>query len=80
MTIEIRLFSMMAQHAGTPNLALDVPDSATPADVMTAIMKRWPQIPWPKGTMFAVNQDYVPPKYKLKAGDVVAIIPPVSGG
>jgi len=33
-----------------------------------------------EATLFAVNEEYVPPDTLLKDGDRVAFIPPVSGG
>ncbi|MBE3569745.1 MAG: molybdopterin converting factor subunit 1 [Bacillales bacterium] len=35
---------------------------------------------WLHSAMTAVNEEFVPEDYRVKEGDVVAFIPPVSGG
>jgi molybdopterin converting factor small subunit len=44
------------------------------------LQRRYPRLPWPAGTMLAVNQEYAGEKTVLRDGDEVAVIPPVSGG
>jgi molybdopterin converting factor subunit 1 len=70
----------MAQTAGTPSLTVDLPAGARAAAVRDALQSRFQGLPWPPGTMLAVNQEYASPETALRAGDEVAIIPPVSGG
>jgi molybdopterin synthase catalytic subunit/sulfur carrier protein ThiS len=57
-------------------LEIDVPDGATVADV-------WPRLELgeePPGLLYARNRAYVERTDALRAGDEVAVIPPVSGG
>jgi MoaE-MoaD fusion protein len=57
-------------------LEIDVPDGATVADV-------WPRLELgeePSGLLYARNRAYVERTDALRAGDEVAVIPPVSGG
>ena len=71
---------MMGQHARTGLLTLDLPEGSPVTAVRAELEKRFPKMPWPAGTMLAVNQEYAPAKKKLQQGDEVAVIPPVSGG
>ena len=80
MTITVRLFAIMAQSAKTGVLPLELPAGATVAAVRAALQGRFKDLPWPAGTMLAVNQEYATAETALNAGDEVAIIPPVSGG
>ena len=70
----------MAQEAKTSVVSLDVPEGATVSAARTALQKNFPALPWPPGTMMAVNQEYSSPEQSLQPGDEIAIIPPVSGG
>jgi MoaE-MoaD fusion protein len=78
--VQIRLFAMMAQHAKTGMLTLNLPEGSCAQAVKAELEKRYPRLPWPAGTMLAINQAYASPDAGVTAGDEVAIIPPVSGG
>lgn len=80
MTIRVRLFAHMAAAAGTGELMLALSPGATVAEVRRTLENKVPKLPWPAGTMLAVNQEYASLEQGLKDGDEVAIIPPVSGG
>jgi molybdopterin synthase catalytic subunit len=78
--VQIRLFAMMAQHARTAMLTLDLPEGARAQSVKAELEKRYPRLPWPAGTLLAINQQYAAPDARVAPGDEIAIIPPVSGG
>ncbi len=80
MHVQVRLFAMMAQHAKTGMLNLEMPEGSCAGAVQAELQRRHPKMPWPAGTMLAVNQEYAGTEAVLKSGDEVAIIPPVSGG
>ena len=80
MKVRVRLFAGMAQQADTGLAALDMPAQSTVAAVRKNLQLRFPQMPWPPGTMHAVNQEYADEQRILSEGDEVAFIPPVSGG
>jgi molybdopterin synthase catalytic subunit len=80
MTVKVRLFARMAQEAKTSLLSIDVPEGSAASAARTALQKQFPALPWPAGTMIAVNQEYASPEHALRQGDEIAIIPPVSGG
>ena len=79
-TVQIRLFAMMAQQARTGLLTIDLPEGSGLCAVRKELEKRFPKMPWPTGTMLAVNQEYASADAPLRSGDEVAVIPPVSGG
>jgi MoaE-MoaD fusion protein len=74
--VRIRLFAALRERAGTGALELEVPEDATIGDV-------WPRLELgdePAGLLYARNRAYVDRTEALRAGDEVAVIPPVSGG
>lgn len=80
MKVNIRLFAIMSQYAQTGHLSLDIPDGSTVAAVREELARRFPTMPWPPGTLLAVNQEYAGERTPLSGGDEIAVIPPVSGG
>lgn len=80
MTIQVRLFAMMAQQARTGVLAVELAEGSTVAELRGELERRVPRMEWPAGTLLAVNQEYASAAAVLRGGDEVAIIPPVSGG
>ena len=76
MHVSIRLFAGLRERAGTGARELDLADGAKVADV-------WGELELgdePPGLLYAVNKTYAAPDAELFDGDVVALIPPVSGG
>jgi MoaE-MoaD fusion protein len=72
--VTVRLFAGLRELAGRSSLELE--DVATVADV-------WARLGLgaePPGLLYAVNREYVDRDQALADGDVVALIPPVSGG
>jgi molybdopterin converting factor subunit 1 len=80
-TITVKLFAVLRDAAGTPEVALPLPDGSTAADAGRALAERFPAIAPRLGAVaYAVNREYAPAATVLKAGDELALIPPVSGG
>jgi len=74
--VRVRLFAGLRERAGSGALELDLSDGATVGDV-------WPLLELgdePAGLLYARNRAYVERTEELRAGDEVAVIPPVSGG
>ena len=73
MSVRVRLFAGLREHAGWSTREID---ASTVADV-------WPAIGLgeePEGLLYAVNREYAERTQELRDGDEVALIPPVSGG
>jgi molybdopterin synthase catalytic subunit len=82
MQITVLLFATLKDIAGTNRISLTLPgDTATVADVRSAMTERVPQIAANlDAAISAVNEEYAFPPDPVKDGDQVAFFPPVSGG
>ncbi len=81
MKAHVRLFAILKEKAGTPELTLELPDSSTVADLLREMERLHPGLVVGVGqTMIAVNTEYATESQTLNDGDEVALIPPVSGG
>ncbi len=81
MEVTVHLFASARDAAKCRELHLPLPQSATAADALAALLDRFPGLrPWEGVLRIAVNQEYAPGNRVLRDGDEVALIPPVSGG
>lgn len=81
MQITIRYFAVHRDISGVASELLDVPDASTLAEVWQLLEQRYPALlPYRNRVLLAQNERFVPANTTLSAGDVVAFIPPVSGG
>lgn len=81
MRLTVLLFAKLRESAGSSSLELELAEDATVGDLRAELAGRFPAA----SELFsrsavAVNNDYVIDAATLHAGDLVAIIPPVSGG
>lgn len=78
MKVTVRLFAMLRERAGGPELTLELPDGARVADALASE----PLAPLADGIplVMAVNREYADEERVLDPGDELALIPPVSGG
>ncbi|HEY6339833.1 MAG TPA: molybdenum cofactor biosynthesis protein MoaE [Candidatus Sulfotelmatobacter sp.] len=81
MRIRVLFFGMLKDLAGKSSDLLDLPDSASVADVLAYYASRTPRFKDSLPSLaVAVNQQYAAPQAKLQQDDEVALLPPVSGG
>jgi molybdopterin synthase catalytic subunit len=81
MRVRVLFFGMLKDAAGTASDEVDLQDGASVRDLLAHCEIRIPRLKEALGSMaVAVNQQYSGPDTKLKAGDEVALLPPVSGG
>ncbi len=81
MQIRVLFFGMLKDVTGTTGESIDLPENATLGDVVRHYQERRPRFHELAGCCaMAVNQEYAGLRAKLKAGDEVAFLPPVSGG
>lgn len=78
MQISVLLFASWADALG-PAVTVTVPASATVRDVLDAVQARAEGRALPK-PLVAVNHRYAKPESPVRAGDEIALIPPVAGG
>lgn len=78
-TVKVLLFAGLKQKVGSEFIELKVEDSL---DVMSLRENIESAAPSLNGEVYmvAVNENFVRADYLVKAGDTVALIPPVSGG
>ena len=82
MEIDVRLFAILRERAGTDSLRLELGEGATVADALAAAARE-PGLGDVIGRMpvrAALNREYADEDAPLAAGDELALIPPVSGG
>ena len=76
MEVTVRLFAMLRERAGVPELTLDLPEGARVSDALDSLEGLAEGIP----LVMAVNREYADAGRVLDPGDELALIPPVSGG
>ncbi|MFL5835153.1 MAG: molybdenum cofactor biosynthesis protein [Solirubrobacteraceae bacterium] len=72
----IRLFAMLRERAGASEIELELPEGARVRDALDRLDDLAGGLP----LVMAVNRDYADAEAELRAGDELALIPPVSGG
>jgi molybdopterin converting factor subunit 1 len=80
MSVTVLLFASYADAFGATSLSVDLPMGATVADVLTRLRGKPGAEALPPSPLMAVNQRYATPSTLVRAGDEVAVIPPVAGG
>jgi molybdopterin synthase catalytic subunit len=81
MEVKVMLFATLRQLAGWKEKVFQLPGEANLGDLLTILTDAHPQLNLTQRTIYAaVNEQYAQRDTPLKANDVVAIFPPVSGG
>ena len=81
MIVQVKLFAVVRQLAGSEVVAVDLPDGATVSDLRSALVKQFPDLAGLAGhVMVAVNMEYAADDRRITPDTEVACIPPVSGG
>jgi molybdopterin synthase catalytic subunit len=74
--VSVRLFAGLREAAGRDELELDLPEGARVADALAEVQHLAPGV----SLVLAVNREYADGEVVLRAGDELAVVPPVSGG
>jgi len=80
MKLQLLLFGITADLLQTQNTELEVKESISLLSFKAVLKTTYPQLKNIDSYAFAVNETYADNDTILKENDVVAIIPPVSGG
>ena len=81
MKVKILYFSSIKDKLKKQAEELEIKENTTIEELLTLLQEKYPEIKdILSNVMIAVNEEYKEKKYNLKNNDVVAIIPPVSGG
>lgn len=79
--ITVLLFASVAEKAGTRRLEFPDGTGTTVGDIRDQLVERYPALePMLPNLLFAVDEEYVRTDAPVRAGQTVAVIPPVSGG
>ncbi|ABY45706.1 molybdopterin converting factor subunit 1 [Bacillus mycoides] len=76
--IRVLLFANLQEEAGTSELQIEKED-ITVAELKDIVAKEY-NVPVSAPIMVAINEEYANEDDTIHTGDVVALIPPVSGG
>ena len=79
--LKILLFAAARDLCETSEAQIELPQSATVADLKVELIKSFPQLqPILSRSAISVNHQYADDQVELNESSEVAIIPPVSGG
>ena len=80
-TVKVLCFAQLRDQLGASEFTVSLPAAATGRELREALRRRNPLIgPLLDVSRLAVNQEYVAADVRLRDGDEVVVIPPVSGG
>lgn len=81
MRLRVKFFATYRETTGVKEVSWTATDGATLADILDAVLSRYPRLAGHRETMLlAVNHEFADPSAILADGDEVALLPPVSGG
>lgn len=80
MSVTVLLFASYAEALGASSLQLDLVEGTTVRHLLADLHGRLGGNALPAEPLVAVNECYATSDQSLRAGDTVAIIPPVAGG
>ena len=80
MEVNILAFGIAKEIIGAPALKLNLAESTTAGALKKQLETSYEPLANLSSFLLAVNDEYVLPEALIKAGDEIAIIPPVSGG
>jgi molybdopterin converting factor subunit 1 len=81
MEVTIRYFAGHRDIVGRAEERVELPDGATVGALWEVLVGRYPRLGGYSGRLlYAINQEFGTLEAKLRDGDEVALIPPVSGG
>ena len=80
MNITVLLFGISSDLVGSSSLEFELPEHASVGDFKQTFLKKYRNLTQLNSYAIAVNENYSDDDTRLKDNDVVAVIPPVSGG
>ena len=80
MKVSVRLFAGLRERAGAQHVEVELPDGAVVEDLLAAMGQTPVGALHPGECVVAINREYAGAREPVRAGDEVALVPPVSGG
>ena len=81
MQVRVLFFGVLKEMAGRSSESLELPEGTTLADLLARYERDIPKLKeFLPSIALSINEEYAGASSRLKAGDEVALLPPVSGG
>lgn len=80
MKIKLLFFGITTDLTGSSSIEIDVTNNCSVEKLKSILVKKYPNLKHINSYAIAVNEAYANNEYLLTKNDIVAIIPPVSGG
>ena len=80
MQITVSAFGIARDIIGGNELELTISNEESVGDVLGQLKTKFPDFEQLTSILLAVNESYAPLEQKIKEGDELVLIPPVSGG
>ena len=80
MNLKVLFFGVATDLIGAKSMSFSISPNTTVSEFKILIQEKYPQLSQINSYAIAVNENYANDQMVLKNNDVVAIIPPVSGG
>ena len=80
MVFEVLFFGISSDLVGEKNISFSLSQNSSVLYFKEQLQRQYPKLSQINSYAIAVNENYATNKTLLKENDVVAIIPPVSGG
>jgi len=80
MNIRILFFGIIRDIIGKNSLEFKMDDNTTIHNLKDQLLREYQKLDRFNNFSVAVNEEYVDDSYVIKSNDIIALIPPVSGG
>jgi molybdopterin converting factor subunit 1 len=80
MQVKLIAFGIARDILQSGEILIEAPGERTVGELKALLMRRYPEFERLRSLRLAVNSEYVGEDRRLRPGDEVVLIPPVSGG
>ena len=80
MQLEILFFGITSDLIGNRSVKMEFEEGIRLGELKKSILAKFPKLKHQSNFSMAVNMEYAEENFVLKNNDIVALIPPVSGG
>ncbi len=81
MRITVQFFSQLREIAGAGEIATDLSEKATIADLLAQLYRAYPGLrKWDGNILIGAGVEFVSRDYVVQPNEQIAIMPPVQGG